>query len=36
MHTLQEMLKDDKTREKIETAMDTICKVMPKSVEVSF
>ena len=35
MHTLEEMLKDQKTKEKIEIALDNICKVMPKSVEVS-
>ena len=29
------MLKDEKTREKVELAMDNICKIMPKSVEVS-
>ena len=35
LHSLEEMLKDDKTREKIETALDNICKVMPDSVEVN-
>jgi glutaredoxin len=35
MHTLEQMLKDEKTKEKIEIALDNICKVMPKSVEVS-
>ena len=35
MHTLEQMLKDQKTKEKIEIALDNICKVMPKSVEVS-
>ena len=35
LHSLEEMLKDDKTREKIETALDNICKVMPNSLEVT-
>ena len=34
MHTLEEILKDQKTKEEVEKALDTICKVMPDSVEV--